>query len=270
MGVGFESVWIMSGTSLSRIRVNDDSIIDIPMPDVLGRAIFADIVAGEGAIWVPDAEHSAIYKIDPETNQIVWKTLVDLRPNAESLGVGEASVWAICGSGETLKSVRRNEWQPATEPPLRCPAEGLAYLLVAFGSVWVTSPVNDELYRIDPVRNTVTATTELNSRPRFMTASEGSIWAFNDGDGSVQRINAADGKVMASIPTGTPGKGTITNGGGYVWASTRSSPIIQIDPRTNAIQRKYHVLIEEYGTLRYAGSSLWLSGSSVRRIRAPE
>ena len=181
--------------------------------------------------------------------------------------MGEASVWAICGSGETLKRFAATNGNQ--QAAITLPGRGFG-VLVAFGSVWVTSPVNDELYRIDPVRNTVTATTELNSRPRFMTASEGSIWAFNDGDGSVQRINAADGKVMASIPTGTPGKGTITNGGGYVWASTRSSPIIQIDPRTNAIQRKYHVLIEEYGTLRYAGSSLWLSGSSVRRIRAPE
>jgi hypothetical protein len=68
MGVGFGSVRIMSGTSLGRIRINDNSVVDIPMPDVLGRAIFADTVAGEGAIWVPDAEHSAMHKIDPESN----------------------------------------------------------------------------------------------------------------------------------------------------------------------------------------------------------
>ena len=114
------------------------------------------------------------------------------------------------------------------------------------------------------------ATTELSSRPRFMTASEGSIWVFNDGDGSVQRIDPASGKVVVSIPTGAPGKGTITTGGGYVWASTRSSPIIQIDPRTNTVLGKYQVLIEEYGTLRYGGGSLWLSGGSVRRIRPPQ
>ena len=235
---------------MSRIRVNDDSIIDIPMPDVLGRAIFADIVAGEGAIWVPDAEHSAIYKIDPETNQIVWKTLVDLTPSAESLGVGEASVWAICGSGETLKRFAATNGNQ--QAAITLPGRGFG-VLVAFGSVWVTSPVNDELYRIDPVRNTVTATTELNSRPRFMTASEGSIWAFNDGDGSVQRINAADGKVMASIPTVRRGRDD------HQWRrlrlarrrGPRRSFRSTLDERT---KRKYHVLIEEYGTLRYAGS----------------
>jgi len=77
-------------------------------------------------------------------------------------------------------------------------------------------------------------------------------------------------KVVASIPTGGLDKGTITTGGGYVWASTRSLPIIKIDPRTNTIRGKYHVLMEEYGTLRYGGDSLCLSGGSVRRIRPPE
>jgi virginiamycin B lyase len=267
MGVGFGSVWIMSSTSLGRIRINDNSVVDILLPDALGRAIFADTVAGEGAVWVPDAEHSTIYKIDPESNQIVWKISVDLTPRAESLGVGEGSVWAICGSGETLKRFAATNGNEQADIIL--PARGFG-VLVAFGAVWVTSPVNDEVYRIDPTSNSVTATIELSSRPRFMTASEGSIWAFNDGDGSVQRIDATNGKVVASIPTGAPEKGTITTGGGYVWASTRSSPIIQIDPRTNAVQGKYHVSTEEYGTLRYGGGSLWLSGSSVRRMRVPE
>jgi len=267
MGVGFESVWIMSGTSLGRIRISDNSVADIPLPDVLGRSVSADTVAGEGAVWVPDAQHSTIYKIDPGSNQVVRRISVELTPPAESLGVGEGAVWAICGGGDTLKRFAATNGNEQTAITL--PARGFG-VLVAFGAVWVTSPTNDELYRIDPVSNSMMATTELSSRPRFMTASEGSIWVFNDGDGSVQRIDPASGKVVVSIPTGAPGKGTITTGGGYVWASTRSSPIIQIDPRTNTVRGKYHVLIEEYGTLRYGGGSLWLSGGSVRRIRPPQ
>jgi virginiamycin B lyase len=267
MGVGFDSVWIMSGTSLGRIRIGDNSVADIPLPDVLGRSVNADTVTGEGAVWVPDAGHSAIYKIDPGSNQVVRKISADLTPRTESLGVGEGAVWAICGGGYTLKRFATTNGNE--QAAITLPARGFG-VLVAFGAVWVTSPTNDELYRINPVSNSLMATIELSSRPRFMTASEGSIWVFNDGDGSVQRIGAASSKVVASIPTGAAGNGTITTGGGYVWASTRSSPIIQIDPRTNTVRGKYHVLIEEYGTLRYGAGSLWLSGGSVRRIRPPE
>src|SRR5689334_9520453 len=104
MGIGFDSVWIMSFNSLARIRMTDNSVIDIPIADAAGRWNFADTVAGEGAVWIPDAEHSVIYKLDPNSNQIVKKISADLTPHAESLGVGEGAIWAICGDeGATLK-----------------------------------------------------------------------------------------------------------------------------------------------------------------------
>jgi virginiamycin B lyase len=267
MGVGFDSVWITGTDSLARIRIKDNSVIDIPMPDLLPHWIDADTVVGEGAVWVPDADHSVIYKIDPASDQVARKITAYLTPHAESLGVGEGAVWAICGNGDTLK--RFDAVDGHERAAITLPARGYG-VLVAFGAVWVTSPTNDELYGIDPVRNSVTATVDLSSEPRFMTASEGAVWVFNDGDGSVQRIDPASAKVVASIPTGAPGTGTITAGGGYVWASTRSNPIIQIDSRTDAVRGKYHVLIDRYGTLRYGGRSLWLSGGSVRRIQPPE
>jgi virginiamycin B lyase len=207
MGVGFDSVWIMGTESLARIRIKDNSVIDIPMPDLLPHWIDADTVVGEGAVWVPDADHSVIYKIDPASDQVARKITAYLTPHAESLGVGEGAVWAICGNGDTLK--RFDAVDGHERAAITLPARGYG-VLVAFGAVWVTSPTNDELYRINPASNGVTASVELSSGPRFMTASEGSVWVPNDGDGSVQRIDPASGKVVASIPTGAPGMGTVS------------------------------------------------------------
>jgi hypothetical protein len=53
MGVGFGSVWIMGFDSLGCIRINDNSVVDIPMPEARSRWNTADTVAGEGAVWVP-------------------------------------------------------------------------------------------------------------------------------------------------------------------------------------------------------------------------
>ena len=150
-------------------------------------------------------------------------------------------------------------------------------LLVAFGSVWVTGTGNDELYRVDPISNRISATVELRSDPRPLAAGEGSIWVLN-GDGSVQRIDAKSGTVVATIETGEVGKGTIVMGGGFVWAAIGlsvyvqdrgSGPVIQIDPRTNLIRRKFNVE-REYYYLSYGGGSLWVSGALVRRIKPPE
>ena len=99
-----------------------------------------------------------------------------------------------------------------------------------------------------------------------MVADADSIWAYNDGDGTVQRVDGVSSNVTASVPTGTSGRAAITVGGGYVWVKPRSLLIIQIDPRNNAVRGRLH--IPYYGTnIGYAGGSLWLSGDAVRRIR---
>ncbi len=267
MGAGFGSVWIMGTDSLARIRITDNAVTDLPIPAALGRWIFGDTIAGEGAVWIPDATHGVIFKIDPVANRIAAQIKADLAGRAESLGVGQGSIWAVCGDGDVVKRFAAGDG--AEQATIRLPFNGFG-VLVAYGAVWVTSPGNDELYRIDPAGDRVVSTTELGAGPRFMVAAAKSIWVFDDGDGTVQRVDAVSGKVIASIPTGTPDKGTITAGGGYVWVSTRHVPLIQIDPTTNVIRGRYRLPVEEYATLRYAGGSLWLSGSAVRRIRPPE
>ena len=81
-------------------------------------------------------------------------------------------------------------------------------VIVAFGSVWVTGTGNDELYRVDPTTQ-IAATIELRSDPRSLAEGEGSVWVFNEGDGTVQRIDGKRGNLVATIQTGVHGKGAI-------------------------------------------------------------
>ena len=92
---------------------------------------------------------------------------------------------------------------------------------------------------------------------------------FNEGDGTVQRIDGKSGNLVATIETGVIGKGAIAIGGGFVWVSTHAVPIIQIDPRTNSVRGKFKLAMDEYSTVRFGGGSLWVSGGSVRRIKPP-
>jgi len=142
-------------------------------------------------------------------------------------------------------------------------------LLSAFGSVWIIGVGNEELYRVDPNGNKITATIDVGSRPGALAAGEGSVWVLNEGDGTVQRIDGTNGKLVASIDTGTVGKGAI-DVGGVIWVNSRLTPIIQIDPRTNLVRGKIKVETGEYSTIRYGGGSLWISGASIRRIKPPD
>ena len=47
MGVGFDSVWMMSGDKLARISVVDNSITDIPIDGVIGS--IGGILSGRGS-----------------------------------------------------------------------------------------------------------------------------------------------------------------------------------------------------------------------------
>jgi virginiamycin B lyase len=273
MGVGFGSLWMMSGDKVVRINVGDNSTTDLPIEgarDLFGFTTQRSMAVGEGAIWVPDFDRGVIYKIDPQTNHVVKRIAADMVGHGGSIGAGLGAVWVVTG-GSNNELSRFSAESGAEDAKVPLPSRSSA-ALVAFGSVWITGTGNDELYRVDPTSNEIVATIELDSDPRFLAAGEGSVWVFNEGTGSVQRIDGNDSKLIATIETEAAGKGsTITVGGGFVWVSTRLVPVIQIDPRTNSVRRKFN-LVGKAGasTIAYAGGSLWISGSSVRRIKPPE
>ena len=269
MGVGFNSVWIMSGGKLARINIVDNSITDIAIDGLIGSmgTFSRGIAVGEGAIWVPDVAGNMVYKIDPQTNQVVQKVTADMVGGGGSIGAGEGALWVITGAGGNVLR-RYSADGGAEEAKIPLPSHSSA-ALVAFGSIWITGTGNDELYRIDPTTNQIAATIELDSRP-VLAAGEGSVWVFNQGTGNVQRIDGESSKLLATIQTGAVGKGAIAVGGGFVWLRTHLVPIIQIDPRTNSVLSKFDVETVNFSTICYAGGSLWVSGTSVRRVSPPE
>ena len=64
--------------------------------------------------------------------------------------------------------------------------------------------------------------------------------------------------------TGRSGSGgDIATGGGYVWVTLPITPLIQIDPKTDAVV----ALFKGAGwgdAIRFGGGSLWISGRSIR------
>ena len=269
MAFGFDALWMMSGATMVRLDPADNSVTEIKVPGAGGN--YRGIAAGEGAVWIPDTASKTIYKLDPTSNSLVKDIPLDFYDSEGSIGVGEGAVW-IVAPGEKFQPflMRFNGETAALEASIPLERGSIA-AVVDYGSVWVTNTEKSELYRIDPKTNSVVSATKLHERPRFLASGEGAIWVINQGDGTVQRVDAKTGMVVATIETGTgaQGGGDIVVGGGYVWATFRGFPVVQIEPETNTLLRRY-TGPGMGDAIRYGANSLWISGDHIFRIQPPD
>jgi virginiamycin B lyase len=280
LGFGFDSLWMMSDGRLSRVDVLDSTVTDIEIPGAEAAAGLPDITryrgiaVGEGAVWITDLGNSAIYKVNPQTNTLAMTIPTDVFGSGGSIGVGEGAVWVITFDNHDKTLTRYNAQSGAVEARITLPQPGKG-VIVGYGAVWVTSAKQPEIYRIDPRENRIVATIATHDISSIIGAGEDAIWIAFEKDGVAQRIDARTGEVAATIATGASdmeSDGDISIGGGRVWIITRSSLIARIDPKTNALAGTF---LAESGTvvgrrIRYAAGSLWISGNSIFKVKAPE
>ena len=259
--VGFGSFWMMSGSFVDRVDLNDNSITRVPVRGL--ESHHSSTAIGEGAVWLLDGR-TRCTRSTRRRSKLSKQVRAEL-DEAAGLGVGEGAVWVV---PDGKKLTRYSATSGNEEATILLPSRS-SHVLVAFGSVWVSGTGNDELYRIDPATNQIAATIELRDRPRALAAGEGSIWVFNEGDGTVQRIDGRSGKQVATIETDTVGKANITVGGGFVWVGATIGAMVQIDPRTNAVRGKFKTMIGGFA-FRYGGNSLWICGEAAYRLTPPK
>lgn len=275
---GFDSAWTTFGLKLVRINAGDNSFEQI---DIGGSGDFRPPVAAGGALWVPDVALGKILKVDPATNKVVLEVPAEMLYSQSKLAFGDGAIWVVTAGGMEKTLSRFNADTGAVEAEIPLPSV-VAHVEFAFGSVWVAGTGAGAVYRIDPATNAIADTITVHTKPQQLCSDETSLWVLNTGDGFVDRIDGTSGKLAASIDAGLviAHDGDLACGGGYVWGHVaqaasgdtviESIPVAQIDPATNTVLRKY-IGGKGFGwDLRYGGGSLWMTGSSVFRVKPPQ
>lgn len=267
MAFGFEALWVASNRGLLRIDANtnavDEFVIEGASSTVRGLAV------GEGHVWVPDVDRDTIFKVVPDSGAVVAEIPAQMLSAQGTIGVGAGAVWVVTAQNFEKILTRFNHQSGEIEAEISLPSSG-AGVTVAHGTVWVTGPIKGELYRVDPATNTVVSSTKLGRSPRYVTADDDSVWVFNQGDGTVQRIDGFSGQLIATIDTGfVGGNGEIYAGGGYVWLSVPLLAFVQIDPASNTVLRRY-MDRDSFGYIRYGAGSVWVGSTSIKRIAVPD
>ena len=274
---GAGAVWAVYDGRLLRIDPADGTMLEavVPTNDLATELVdfdrFRGMAVGEGAVWLPDTATSMIHKFDLVTAEHVLSISTDIfGAKIGNIAVGEGAVWVITFETRNKTLARYNSANGAEEARIALPraSEGIA---VGHGSIWVTAAQVAELYRVDPRANEVVQTIGLAGITHLVAASDEAIWVSLGFDGLLQKINGRTGEISATIATNvvdSSSDGSIVVGGGSVWAMTRFSTVVEIDPEKSSILGVY---APEPGTIMgrrscYGDDALWISGSSIFRV----
>jgi virginiamycin B lyase len=255
-----DSIWITSARAGHVVQIMADTnkiglTVDIQRP-------CSGLTDAFGSMWIPSCGDHSVVRVDDVTGKTLATISADPANSEGGITNGAGSVWIVT-KPSTLVRI-----DPKTNTILKSiplPA-GSENPLFSEGFVWVSS-TNDPgmLLKIDPKSDSVVASIPVGPKPRFLTASPGSIWTLNQGDGTVSRVDIKTGAMVATIPCGIPGSGgEIAFGAGSIWPTNRDFPITQIDAATNKV-------VKQWGGpggdgIKFGFGSVWLSNGSLQTV----
>jgi virginiamycin B lyase len=238
MTLAFGSLWVNRGLSghsdaVTRIDPGTNAVTASIHVDTAGGQVIAP---GFGSIWEINNGEGTISRIDPQTNTVL-ATISTQSTNPIGIAMSPHAVWV--GNHN--------------EPPVE-------------GGAAVT--------KIDPATNTIVDKVYVGGTeggPAWLQYAFGTVWAYDQITGTVDRINPDTDKIVAAIPAGD---GCIcrmfVNDASHVWyngpSATSDGGVQQIDPATNTITPLIpQSTFDRYGMpgvywMQYDGGSLWLSG----------
>ena len=259
LGVGFGSVWLTKSQSHRLYRIDPrTNRIQAEIP--LGADPELGIGFGFGSVYIADPHDQTVTRVDARSNRVVGTFPVPMAADPEgSIGVGAGAVWVLSNEGGT-DSGTLLKVDPKTGSVLGrvAVADQAHAVIVAFGSVWVSSSGRGRVQRVDPSTLKILADLEVPDGPRFMAAGFGSLWVMSQGSGTLTRIDPKANRVAATLPLGVPGPGgDLDVGEGAVWVAAEGTPISKVDPRTLQLRQQV-VGGHQLDTLRVGFGSAWL------------
>src|ERR1043166_1072036 len=156
---GRGAFWVVSPDAGTVVRVDGDTKAATRLH--IGEDPF-DVAIGAGALWIPDHDGQRLLRFDLETHTL--RGTRNLGLPAISVGFGFRSVWLVVADGTLLRIDPHTLRETASIPDATVAVEGLEPKL-AFDrtSVWLSSPAESVVARIDPRRATVVKQTLIGA-----------------------------------------------------------------------------------------------------------
>ena len=196
---------------------------------VVAAAVLAGAVFAVGIVRGPDPRPAV--GPDPPAPARVVETF-SLFGDPVALAVRDGDLW-VAGANPSWVTRWVTPTNPMTRetPTIALPAAPTR-LAVTGDAVWVLTPSDSSVARIDPATNEVVATIPVGRAPSGLAVGAGAVWVSRGSDGTVVRIDPATNRVVATIPVGRA-QGALTVADGVVWVALPEHGLGRIDPAGN-------------------------------------
>jgi peptide/nickel transport system substrate-binding protein len=133
---------------------------------------------------------------------------------------------------------------------------------VGEGAVWVTHPDQGTVDRIDPDEARVVDVVPVGSSPAGIAVGEGAVWVVVSGVPGVARISPATNTVVATVPVGN-GPVDVAVGEGAVWVTNRfDDSVARVDVAVNEVIATIPVGDDPAGIAVGAGA-VWVANAAA-------
>jgi DNA-binding SARP family transcriptional activator len=231
------------------VRANSLAAIDLRSGEIADVVALGgtptSVSAGEGAVWVLDADRQAVSRIDPRTRAVrtfgTGSVPTDLAAGAGALWVANGTrtgaqfvgpLATTVSSIDPDSSAIRATVKLPREPGATSNANG-SHIAVTAGTVWVVNP-DFSVSALDP-RSTEITTTDRSVSALAVAAGRGGVWALQDDD-SLARLDRGSGARRVRLATN--GLSGLAVGEGAVWAtSSYDGTLWRVDPEPRLVER---------------------------------
>ena len=163
--------------------------------------------AGGGGLWFAAADAPAVLRVDPTYGTIKrfklpTDDLQDWNLNPDNALYAAGSLWVTQGF-QTLRRIDPDDGHVLHS----CrPLFGAQDLAAGDGAVFVSSPPQGLVKRIDPADDHVVWTAKLHPWLSGPVVAGGYLWVGTNSDPTLFKFDLATGHQLKAIPTGSPGQ----------------------------------------------------------------
>jgi sugar lactone lactonase YvrE len=229
---GQGAFWVVSPEAGAVVRVDADTKAATRFH--IGEDPY-DVAIGAGALWVPDHDERRLLRFDLESHAV--RETRDLGLPAISVGFGFGSVWLVVADGTLLRIDPRTLREKRSIPEATTAVEGQEPKL-AFDrrSVWISSPAESTVARIDPSRGTVQKRMLFGATG--VSAGAGAVWVA-DNASSIWRF---DGGRPRRINVGTQPQDVAATSDSVWVADYGDQTLVRLDPTSRRVRTriKFH------------------------------